>query len=297
VLKVPAINKIERAADEISSRLLSDGGFPMLPGHNFRPDATAWAILAQKALGNNMKIAESACRRLARSQQQDGRVTIIEKYFPGFWPTPLSTIAWKCIGGFESELKLGVNFLLAASGDHWEKKSDSPSKHDTSIRGWSWTENTYSWVEPTSMAILALKACGYSDHPRVTEAVSMILDRQLPSGGWNYGNKEVFERELLPSPVNTGQALCALGGLTEQKHVDKSLKYLNGVIDSIKTPMALAWVLFGMGEWGALPAEWPRLVDKSLFLQNRYGVYDTVLLSQLVVASVTKGNLLAVCQV
>ena len=145
--------------NEICNRSLSDGGFPMLPGHNFRPDATAWAVLALKSHGSSLDIAEAGCRRLARIQQQDGRVTIFHGYDSGFWPTALSLLAWKSMGGFEHEIDLGVKFILITSGDYGDRKADSPSKHDTSIRGWSWTENTYSWIEPTSIAILALKAC------------------------------------------------------------------------------------------------------------------------------------------
>ena len=65
------------------------------------------------------------------------------------------------------------------------------------------------------MGILALKAVGFAGHDRVKEAVRMILNRQLPSGGWNYGNTTVFKRELLPMPEHTGQALCALSGFVQ----------------------------------------------------------------------------------
>jgi hypothetical protein len=104
-----------------------------------------------------------------------------------------------------------VQFLLGASGTHWEKKEDSPVAHDPSIRGWAWIEDTHSWIDPTVMALLALEVTGYREHPRFEEGIRMIMDRQLRQGGWNYGNTMVYGQELRPFPDTTGLALTASG--------------------------------------------------------------------------------------
>ncbi|MCA9481876.1 MAG: hypothetical protein KC545_16145, partial [Nitrospira sp.] len=54
----------------------------------------------------------------------------------------------------------------------------------------------------------------------------MLIDRQLPHGGWNSGNTLVFGKELLPLPECTGIALQALAGNTERPLVEHSLSYL-----------------------------------------------------------------------
>jgi hypothetical protein len=54
----------------------------------------------------------------------------------------------------------------------------------------------------------------------------MILDRQLPSGGWNYGNKIIFDKKLKPIPESTGHALASLSGLIEKEQILLSLEYL-----------------------------------------------------------------------
>ena len=45
----------------------------------------------------------------------------------------------------------------------------------------------------------------------------MIIDRALPHGGWNYGNKVVFGHELRPQPGPTGMALLALATRARQR--------------------------------------------------------------------------------
>jgi hypothetical protein len=63
--------------------------------------------------------------------------------------------------------------------------------------------------------VIALKATGHLQHDRVREGIRMMLDRQLPHGGWNYGNSVVFGRELRPMPESTGAALTGLAGQVE----------------------------------------------------------------------------------
>lgn len=286
---------ISKTIDEIRSRALPGGGFSLLDDSEMRADATAWAILALSAAGIEQKELLPAARRLSEIQSPDGRVPIMKGIETAFWPTPIAVLAWRSVRGFEKEIALGIQFILTVSGVHAPNDPGGFAIHDTSIRGWPWIEDTHSWIEPTGLSILALKACGFNQHARTLEAVKMILNRQLPSGGWNYGNTMVFGKELLPLPENTGLALCALAGLTDVESVQKSLEYLGSLIEKIKTAMTLSWMIFGMGEWSALPAGWRSRIEESLSLQQRYGKYDTVLLSQLSLAALTNGRLLSVC--
>ena len=285
--------EIKAIIKKILNRSLPEGGFAMHDKESFRPDATAWAVLALEAYSGNRDLTISACRRLAKSQLSDGRVPVIEGYPASYWPTALAVLAWKKVEGFERQMELALKFLLDATGMHWPKQKDAPISHDTSIKGWPWIENTHSWIEPTALSMLALKVCDYADHSRVLEAKRMILDRQLPSGGWNYGNTRVFGTMLRPNPVGTGHALSALAGLTEPSHVELSLDYLHREIEHIRTPLALSWSVFGLSAWSDRPAEARKWILDSLSLQKRYGTYETTLLAQLVVAYITSGDLLS----
>jgi hypothetical protein len=185
-----------------------------------------------------------------------------------------------------------AEFLLFNSGLHFEKDENNLIGHDPSIRGWSWTENAHSWIEPTSMAILALKAAGQAQHERVLEAVNMILNRQLLSFGWNFGNTSVFDKELSPAPDHTGQALCALSGYVQNSQVQKSIEYAKDQLQSLRTPLSLCWCLFGLRAWSAdIPDARPRVLN-CLSFQKKFGRYDTTSLAQLIVAYLGNGDLL-----
>ena len=139
--------------------------------------------------------------------------------------------------------------MLDSSGEHWTKQPDSPLKHDTAIRGWSWIDHTHSWVETTSIAMIALHYAGHTHHPRLGEATKLLLNRQLPHGGWNYGNTEVFGQELRPSPEDTGAALSALTGRVSETQISKSLEYLSREVRIVRTPISLGWSLLGLNAW------------------------------------------------
>jgi hypothetical protein len=113
----------------------------------------------------------------------------------------------------------------------------------------------------------------------------MILDRQLPHGGWNYGNTTVFGRELHPMPESTGAALAGLAGQAEHGAVARSLDYLQGEVDRLRTPVSLGWALLGLAAWDLSPSNGAALVERCLANQARYGEYDTSALSLLLLAA------------
>ena len=283
---------IKASLTKIINRSLVQGGFSSCNGGHFRPDDTAWAVIALEAGQVDRKLSNFACRRLSDCQNSDGRISVIDGYPKSYWPTSLAILAWTKVTGFEQENNRAIQFLLKIAGKHWPKKENSQTGHDTAIKGWPWIEDTHSWIEPTAMAILALRACGYDIHNRVSEAVKMIIDRQLPSGGWNYGNKTVFNKELKPIPECTGVALTALEGLTERSSIELSINYLRKKVEQLRTPLALSWTIFGLSGWSKKPGNYHDWIIESLTLQQKYGSYDTGLLSQLLVAYFTDGDFL-----
>jgi hypothetical protein len=180
---------------------------------------------------------------------------------------------------------LAVRFLLDVTGIHYTKKPDSPSTHDTALRGWPWIENTHSWVEPTAMSVMALRAAGHGAHERVREAVHMLLDRQLPHGGWNAGNTIVFGKELHMMPEGTGAALTSLAGTVKESDVGRSLDYLQNEVKKLRTPISLGWSLIGLAAWGRWPANGVALIDRCFGNQARYREYDTPSLCLLALAA------------
>lgn len=85
---------------------------------------------------------------------------------------------------------------------------------DASLDGFGWARNTFAWVEPTAVAMLALSTVpSDATHERIAIGARLLLDRQSPDGGWNYGNKRVLGVDLPGYPDTTAWALLALAAV------------------------------------------------------------------------------------
>ncbi len=266
----------------------------MFPGGSYRVDATAWAVISISAAGSvglGRDILDAGRTRLAESQSEDGRVSISKSVPASFWPTPLAILAWYGSEKYAKHRSRAVDFLLGIAGKHWAKQSSSFYAHDPSIRGWPWTEDTFSWVDPTSLCILALRIAGDGAHERVREGIHMLMDRQLPSGGWNFGNTIVYGSELYPQADCTGMALSALAGNVPQDDVGKSVKYLQEQVKKLRSPLSLCWGILGLGAWGKRPEQATAWIGECLTRQKIYGEFNTVLVSLLLLALEGKGGI------
>lgn len=282
---------VDALRNSILTRAVGQGGYSEQPGGEFRVEATAWTILALRAAGGDPGLWEAAQARLAASQSADGRVSLTPQHPEAFWPTPLAVLAWQRTPAYAQAQTRAAQFLLQTGGVQSPRPVDAPFTHDSNLRGWAWIAGTSSWLEPTAIALIALKIAGWSGHDRVQEGTRLLLDRQLPSGGWNYGNTVVFGRELLPFPESTGLALQALNGAIPREQVQRSLAYLQTRVRKLNTPLALGWALLGLGAWGDRPEEALSLVAQCLKRQERYGPFSTSSLALLLVASQTETGL------
>jgi hypothetical protein len=274
------------AIEEMSRRTAPDGGFRPSQGLPGRADATAWATLVLRVYKQFRAMANSGRSFLARQQADNGSVPIGREHPHAFWPTSLAVLAWDGAPGFREASARAIRFLLETTGHHWKNTATDPFGHDTDLEGWSWTEGTHAWVEPTSLTVAALTAAGFSEHRRVKQAVRLLLDRQLPCGGWNYGNTTVFGRELRAAPETTGAALYALAGHASPGQIGRSAEYLRDQIRRLRTPLALGWSLLGLQAWGMGPPNPETLVIETLNRQDRYGLYDTSSLSVLLFGAI-----------
>ena len=81
--------------------------------------------------------------------------------------------------------------------------------------GWPWVDGTFSWVEPTAWALLALKQWART-HPtvefatRIDHGERLLRNRACREGGWNYGNPLVLGKPLGPYAATSALALLAL---------------------------------------------------------------------------------------
>ena len=244
---------IERLAVGVNA----DGSWGYAPGRTGNAEATALACLALATHGAEHQKQAAALSWMASIQKEDGGVPVLPDIPSPSWPTALAVIAWLRSTDpnrtYGREIDKACSCLLG-----WRAEPVKPDSrlfgHDTTLIGWSWVPGTHSWVEPTGYAVLALRAAGKADHPRVREAVTLLRDRAIPAGGWNYGNTRVIDNMLRPFPATTGVVLTALSTEEPDASIEAAIKYLGPELDCVRSPLSLGWGVVGLKAWDRHPA-------------------------------------------
>ena len=221
------------------------------------PTALAALALAGHGLA---KAAQQAAEWLAELQAANGSVGVCEGQPTPAWTTSLAMLAWLSVapGEDKSSVDRAAAWALSFKGTPIPRTAQSIADlgHDTTLIGWPWCEGTHSWLEPTAFFVLALKSIGRAEHARTREAVRLLLDRQLATGGCNYGNTVVLGQPLRPHVQPTGIVLLALAGERDgAAKTAKSLVYLRGAISAETTTTSLAWALLGLAAHRQTPIE------------------------------------------
>ncbi|MDR3638450.1 MAG: hypothetical protein P4L84_31895 [Isosphaeraceae bacterium] len=191
---------------------------------------------------------------LASVQRTDGSLGSSPQTSSPGWGTPYALLLWSAVGEHDAARRRATTWLLAQKGETSPRDRLGIVGHDTTLTGWPWVDHTHSWIEPTALAVLALRREGFGDHPRVREGLRVIADRAIVTGGWNCGNKEAFGRPLRAQPSVTGIALLALAPSGERADfVEQSLRYLREALPGVRAAESLGWGLLGLRAWG----EWP----------------------------------------
>jgi len=225
------------AAAPVCGYLADDGG---------AAEPTALAALALSSSGQRAAAREAA-DWLAATQAADGSVAVRRGVDNPCWPTSLALLTWHVIdpSGFTNSIDRAMGWVLSIRGKTQARSSEV--SHDPTLAAWPWVVGTHSWIEPTALHVLALKARGHGNHPRVREAVRMLVNRQIPGGGCNYGNTGVLGQTLRPHVQPTGLALWALGGEDlGAGRIDASIAWLQRNLSHRTTCMSLTWGLLGL---------------------------------------------------
>jgi hypothetical protein len=236
--------------DPILDELARSPGVAYLPGGTTAAEPTALAALAFLAHGRHGS-AQAAANELAAMQQASGEVGVRSGENSPGWPTSLAVVAWRSVGNalrgvpLTADSDRALGWLLSNRGQGVERSDNFG--HNTELVGWAYAEGTHSWVEPTSFAVLALKAADRGQTPAAREGVSVLIDRQLPGGGLNYGNTFVLGQLIRPHIQPTGIGLLALRGETDPSgRLEKSIAWLRRSIGPETTPLSLAWAILGL---------------------------------------------------
>jgi hypothetical protein len=188
----------ERAAEALD-RARSGDAFGPTPGADPEPEPTALAAIALDD--------EPARRWLAGAQRGDGSFGLTAGPVENDSATGLAALALP--PGPERERAL--DHILSTPAR--KVPSDPVAPHDPSLAGWGWAPGTFGWVEPTARALLALRLLRPQATGVIEDAVAFLADRESVDGGWNFGNRFIYDVALPPFGQTTAVALVGLHGI------------------------------------------------------------------------------------
>lgn len=242
-----------------------DGGWGYRRGAASNTEVTA---LGQLALASSSSQASGrATRWLTEAQSTDGGWASVPKISESSWPTALAVLALSEDGVEESPVLSGARWLVSerGKGNSWFSRlyfrlfpARKTVELDAHLIGWPWYSGTFSWVEPTAYALLALKRVRFrltreelkrhvpGAGARIREAEAMLVDRVCEGGGWNYGNTIVLGEELWPYPDTTALALLALQDVPGAPEIDESLAALVRMVETETSGLALALAVLSL---------------------------------------------------
>jgi hypothetical protein len=243
----------DRAA--LVDRAATTGGWSYYADRSSRIEPTSWALLALGPSGTNARetAALTGARTFLRGLQQPGGL-LAEPAMPGpnYGWNGLALLALNDRGSLDLVDRLASG-LLAVKGIQIEPEAGSAVRVDGRLQAWSWTEGTFSWVEPTAYCMLALKVrrvAGPVVESRLREAEAVLLDRVCEPGGWNYGNAQVLAQDLRPYVPTTALALLALQDQPDHPAVRRSLDWLAAHALSEPSTMALSLAAIALHVYG-----------------------------------------------
>lgn len=197
---IASVDRLFDRASEALGLARSGDGFGPMPGADPETEPTALAALALDD--------EPARAWLAGAQRDDGSF--------GVWAGP-----------FDNDSATALAALALPEGPERERALDhvvsSPARsvppdpfapHDPNLTGWGWALGTAGWVEPTARTLLALRLLRPNVAGSIEEATAFLADRECMDGGWNYGNRIVYDRSLPPFGQPTAVALVGLHGMS-----------------------------------------------------------------------------------
>ncbi len=269
----------EQITESILTAQNPDGGWGAQRGQSSNIEATAFALLAlgilrDKFLKNNI---DRGVAWLVQMQKPDGSFPYMANLREGSWASPLAVIALNFLEPEQPAALRGAEWVLRQKGrglgmmgtlQYWWAPERSIVKLNPLLKGWSWTSGTFSWVEPTAYALVALKKLkSRLDQnqviARVSEAERMVYDRMCVGGGWNYGNSNVLGESLWPYPDITALALISLQDRRTDPPNRLGLKALQKMLEDNHSGLALAWSILCFDLYGNESSQWIDRMEKS----------------------------------
>ena len=251
-----------RTLDFLKASENPDGGWGYRAGGMSAAEPSAFAAMALLA-GAGPEAAGRGLAFLKSCRDASGGMGLAPGDSSGSWMAYAGLLAFNAFGAKAEAARLAEWILKLEDASGRFSSADVAAiartyRYDASIPGWSWTPGATAWVEPTALFILALTQAGVAPtNARIRAGVKLIIDRAIPSGGWNFGNPFSKSYELAPTPLSTAIALTALaaaGTPKDKPAVAVGLRYLDRSLDGDLSAVALGWTLVALRTRGSGPA-------------------------------------------
>jgi hypothetical protein len=256
----------------------SDGGWGAVPQKHSQTEATAYALLALTQM-RDLALSGRVNRGLQwllTQQQADGSWPLMANLTESSWTSALAVFALAHFEDHRSQALRGAEWLLQQKGrtlglleslKYRLAPSFMATELNPDLQAWPWAANSFSWVEPTAYALLALKKLrpflrGTQADQRIRQGELLLYDRMCKGGGWNYGNVRTLGEEILPYPDTTAVALLALQDRQTEVANQQSLQALRHMLGQVQSGLALSLALLCFSVYGQDHAEWKSQLRK-----------------------------------
>jgi Prenyltransferase and squalene oxidase repeat len=284
-----------------------DGGWGATKGKRSNTESTSLAIIALEALKpgsktEHIKYISGGVKWLTQRQNADGSWPLNDSSKLPSWSTAVAMLALGLWPEYESRAIDAANWVLRLEGSKpgllanlllalsFKKKAVHLNED---LIGWPWISGTFSWVEPTSYYLIALKKlrsklAGTNAEERIKQGELMIYDRICQGGGWNYGNSTALGDGLWPYPDTTAIALIALQDRAEAEANRQSLRALQEMLKDVHSGLALSWSVICLSLYGQDTTTWKELLAQDFEKTRFIGETKSVALSVLALSDGAK---------
>jgi hypothetical protein len=249
---------IDGAIDILLDAQNADGGWGSTKGRRSNTESTSFALMALESLNSKAfdQQTDAGLKWLVQYQRDDGSWSFNDAASKqSSWTTPLAVLALLSFQNQTQRTSRAVKWILAEEGRkpgwlasllfRWSLGRKTVEL-DPYLSGWSWTPGAFSWVEPTSYCLMALKkskplVSGTAVEVRIQQGEALLYDRMCEKGGWNYGNSKVFGEALWPYPDVTAVALIALQDRAGSEANRRSLLALQDTMRGAAFGINLGW--------------------------------------------------------
>jgi uncharacterized protein (DUF362 family) len=233
--------------DPLAAMAHADGGWGYVADQPAHLEPTCLALLALRPEADRFPAAVAGGRAFLKwCRRPDGSYRLARGRDAAVWGTALALFTESTYRNSANPSPDEISTAGALLGIKGKAVKADPEVADmcdidVSLTGWPWGEGTFSWVEPTSWACLALHLLGQGGHPRVQEGERLLLDRAFDQGGANYGNRMILGRMTEPIPGPTALMLLALQEYAGEPRVQAAVQYLRGQLADGRDLEHLGW--------------------------------------------------------